>query len=71
MRRHLKSRFQMLRHNRLNEVAATDTYFSNEIQLKDIIVHKYSLYVAGTKSESEFVGVHLDFIRRYGIPSAL
>ena len=28
MRRHLKSRFQMLRHKRLNEVIATDTYFS-------------------------------------------
>jgi hypothetical protein len=30
MRRHLKSRFQMLRHKRLNEVIATDTYFANE-----------------------------------------
>jgi hypothetical protein len=30
MRHHLKSRFQMLRHKRLNEVIATDTYFSNE-----------------------------------------
>jgi hypothetical protein len=29
MRRHLKSRFQMLRHKRLNEVNATDTYFSS------------------------------------------
>ena len=28
MQRHLKSRFQMLRHKRLNEVIATDTYFS-------------------------------------------
>jgi hypothetical protein len=27
---HLKSRFQMLRHKRLNEVIATDTYFANE-----------------------------------------
>jgi hypothetical protein len=30
MRRHLKSRFQMLRHKRVNEVIATDTYFANE-----------------------------------------
>jgi hypothetical protein len=30
MRQHLKSRFQMLRHKRLNEVIATDTYFANE-----------------------------------------
>jgi hypothetical protein len=27
MRRHLKSRFQMLRFKKLNEVIATDTYF--------------------------------------------
>ena len=27
LRRHLKSRFLMLRHPRLNEVIATDTYF--------------------------------------------
>jgi hypothetical protein len=30
MRRHLKSRFQMLRHKRLNEVLAKATYFANE-----------------------------------------
>jgi hypothetical protein len=30
MRRHLKSRFQMLKHKRLNEVIVTDTYFANE-----------------------------------------
>jgi hypothetical protein len=30
MRRHLKSRFQILRHKRLNEVIATDTYSANE-----------------------------------------
>jgi hypothetical protein len=29
------------------------------------------LYVAGMKTESEFAGVYLDFIRRCGIPSAL
>jgi hypothetical protein len=31
MRHHLKSRFQMLRHKRLNEVITTDTYFSNAV----------------------------------------
>jgi hypothetical protein len=40
MRCHLKSRFQMLRHKRLNKVIATDTYFANENQLKAIIVLK-------------------------------
>jgi hypothetical protein len=30
MRRHLKSRFQTLRHKRLNEVIVTYTYFANE-----------------------------------------
>jgi endo-alpha-1,4-polygalactosaminidase (GH114 family) len=29
------------------------------------------LYVAGMKTESEFAGVYLDFVRKYGIPSAL
>jgi hypothetical protein len=29
------------------------------------------LYVAGMKTESEFAEVYLDFIRKYGIPSAL
>jgi hypothetical protein len=29
------------------------------------------LYAAGIKTESEFADVYLDFIRKYGIPSAL
>jgi hypothetical protein len=41
MRRHLKSRFQMLRHKRLNEVIVTDTYFANEKSIEGITVHKY------------------------------
>jgi hypothetical protein len=28
------------------------------------------LYIAGMKTESEFADVYLDFIRKYGIPSA-
>jgi hypothetical protein len=29
------------------------------------------LYIAGMKTESEFADVHLDFIRKYGVKSAL
>jgi hypothetical protein len=29
------------------------------------------LYVAGMKTEAEFADVYLDFIGKYGIPSAL
>jgi hypothetical protein len=29
------------------------------------------LYVAGMKTESDFADSYLDFIRKYGIPSAL
>jgi hypothetical protein len=43
MRCHPKSQFQMLRYKRLNEVNETDAYFTNENQLKAIIVHKYFL----------------------------
>jgi hypothetical protein len=43
MRLHLKSRFQMLRHKRLNEIIATDIYFTNEKSMKAIIVHEYFL----------------------------
>jgi hypothetical protein len=43
MRRHLKSWFQMLRHERLNEVIATDTYIANEKSIKGYTVRKYFL----------------------------
>jgi hypothetical protein len=43
MRRHLKSRFQMLRHKRLNEVIPTDTYFSSVKSIENTTVHKCSL----------------------------
>jgi hypothetical protein len=78
MRRHLKSRFQMQRHKRLNEVIATDTYFANEKSIEGYHCTQVffgmtskMLYVAGMKTESEFADVYLDFIRKYGIPSAL
>jgi hypothetical protein len=71
MRRHLKSRFRILRHKRLNKVIATDTYFANE---KSIDVYYFAqvflgmtskmLYVAAMKTESEFADVYLDFIKK-------
>jgi hypothetical protein len=70
MRRHLKSRFQILRHIRSNEVISTDTYSANE---KSIGGYHFAqiffgmtakmLYMAGMKTESEFSDVYLDFIR--------
>ena len=78
MRSHLKSRFQMLRHRRLNEVIATDTYFANEKSIEGYHCAQVffgltskMIFVAGMKTESEFADVYLDFIRQYGIPSAL
>jgi hypothetical protein len=78
MRLHLKSRFQMLRHKRLNEVIATDTYFASEKLIEgyhcaQVLFGMTSkmMYAAGMKTESEFADVYLDFIRKYGIPSAL
>ena len=78
MRRHLKSRFQMLRHKRLNEVIATDTYFASERSIEGYHCAQVffgmtskMLVVTGMKTESEFPDVYLDFIRQHGIPSAL
>jgi hypothetical protein len=78
MRHHLKSRFQMLRHKRLNEVIATDTYFANEKSIEGYYCPQVffgmtskMLYVAGMKTESEFADGYLDPIRKFGIPSAL
>jgi hypothetical protein len=78
MKRHLKGRFQMLRHKRLNEVIATDTYFSSEKSIEGYyctqvffgMISKI-LHVSGMKTESEFPDVYLNFIRQYGIPFAL
>jgi hypothetical protein len=78
MRRHLKSRFQTLRHKRLNEVIAKDTYFTNEKSIEGFHFAQVffgmtsrMIYVAGMKTESEFPVVYLDFICQHGIPSAL
>ena len=60
MRRHLKSRFQMLRHNRLSEVIATDTYFASERSIEGyhcaqvfFVMTSKMLVVTGMKTESE------------------
>jgi hypothetical protein len=78
MRRHPKSRFQMLRNKRLNEVIATDTYVANKKSIEGYHCAQVffgmtskMLYDAGIKTESEFADVYLDFIRKYDIPSAL
>jgi hypothetical protein len=78
IRLHLKSRFQMLRHKRLNEVIPTDTYFANEKSIEgyhcaQVFFGMTSkiLYVDGMKTESEFADVYLDHIGKYGIPSEL
>jgi hypothetical protein len=78
MRLHLKSRFQMLRHKRLNEVIAADTYFSNE---KSIVGYHCAqvffgmtskmLYIADLETESELADVYIYIIFYYGIPFAL
>jgi hypothetical protein len=57
MRRHLKSRFQMLRHKRLNKIIATHTYLLNEKSIEgyhcaQVFFEMTSkmLYVAGIKT---------------------
>jgi hypothetical protein len=63
----------------LNEVIATDTYFSYTSWLKDTTAHKYSLarfqevtcYTDEEKSEYLDVYIDLKHIRQHGMPSAL
>jgi hypothetical protein len=68
----------MLRHKRLNEVIATDAYFASEKSIEGYHCAQVffgmtskMLYVACMKTESEFADLFLDFIRKYGVPSAL
>jgi hypothetical protein len=68
----------MLRHKRLNEIIATDTYFSSVKSIEGYCFAQVffdmtskMLYVAGMKTESEFPDVYFDFIRQRGISSAL
>jgi hypothetical protein len=43
LRRHLISRFQMLRHQILNEVIVADTYFASKSLLRGINVYWFSV----------------------------
>jgi hypothetical protein len=68
----------MLRHKRLNEVIATDTYFASDRSLEGtycaqvfFVITSKSLYVARMKAEYKFPDVYLDFMRQNSIPSAL
>jgi hypothetical protein len=68
----------MLRHKRLNEVIATDIYFSSTKSIEGFYCAQVffgmtskTFYVAGMKTESEFPDFYLDFIRQHGIPSDL
>jgi hypothetical protein len=68
----------MLRHKRLNEVIATDTYFSNTKSIEGYYCAQVlfgmtskMFYVARMKTESKFPESYLDFIRQHGISSAL
>ena len=62
----------------MNEVKATNTYFAIEKSIEGyhcaqvfLGMTSTTLYFAGMKTESEFADIYLDFIRTYGIPSAL
>ena len=85
LRKHYKSRFPAANVSRLNEVVATDTFFSDVPAHDDgIMGHggttEVQLY-CGTKSlltsahpmksESEMSNTLLDFIRKYGAPNGL
>jgi hypothetical protein len=85
LRKHFKSRFPAANVSRLNEVVATDTFFSDVPAHDDgILGHggttEVQIYCGTTslitsahpmKSESDMPGTLLDFIRKIGAPNAL
>ena len=78
MRKHLLSRFQMLRRPRLNEIVATDTYFSPITLLEgyncaQVFVGLSSriMETRGMTTESEYINSLQDFIRHWGIPHTI
>ena len=85
LRKHFKTRFPAANVNRLNEVVATDTFFSDLPAFDDgILGHggttEVQLFCGTTslfasvhpmKSESDMPNALLDFIRKYGAPNAL
>ena len=68
----------MLRHRRLNEIIATDTYFAStksieEYMCSQVFVGLTSRRITdiGMKTESEFTEAYQDFMRSRGIPHTL
>ena len=78
MRRHFKSRFPALRVRRLDEVYATDTYYSS-VKAHDgstcvqIYCGRKSMFtdIFGMKTESQMPGTLMDFIRKWGAMNGL
>jgi len=78
LRRHFKSRFQMLRKKRLNEIISTDTYFSSIRSIEGYTCAQAfygctsrTIHVYGMRTESEFPEIYRDFIRERGAPHTL
>ena len=78
MRRHFKSRFPALNVRRIDETVATDTFFANTkahdgSTCAQLYVGKHSLFTTcyGMKSDAEFPGSLLDFIRTFGAMNSL
>ena len=76
LRIHFKSRFQILRKKRLNEVVATDIYFSSTKSLEGFWcsqvfygTHSKFINVQSMHTESEFPDAFKDFIRERKIPN--
>ena len=78
LRRHMKARFRQLRWPRLNEVVATDTYFSSVTSIEGYncsqVFYGLSskrLHIEGMTTESHFPDAYMDFICKKGIPHTL
>ena len=78
LKRHIRSRFQMLCRPRLNEVVATDTYFSSVKSVEGYTCAQIFycctsnlMEVYGMKQEASFVDSYQDFMRDRGIPHTL
>ena len=78
MRRHLRSRTLMLRRKRLNEVVATDTYFSPIRSLEGYTCAQVFfcctsrvIQTIGMATKSDFPAIYKGFLRQHGIPHTL
>ena len=75
MRKHFKSQFKMLGNPRLNEVIATNTYFSSIKSIEGYTCSQvsygctlYTKHVYSMKTESVFPSTYQDFLHDQGIP---